>query len=205
MINVFIVDDHKSYIEGLGACLAKDNNIALVGFALNGQQALEAANTQNIDVMTLDIDMPLMNGEETLKQIKRLKPAIRILILSSLVDRSLIENLRSHGADGFRNKDAGMDDIIRAIHNVYKGYSDFLTKHQEMPNRLTLNYSKLKLTSQEKLVVKYLAEGHSVKAIAALMYLSEHTIESHSKTARAKAGAKNVTELVARAIKQGLI
>lgn len=205
MINVFITDDHKSYIEGIKAYLTNHKDIGVVGFALNGKQAVESIKKTKIDVMTLDIDMPGMNGEQTLKEIKQINPAVKILIPTSLNDKAIIESVRKYGADGFRNKDAGMDDIIRAIRSLHAGYTDFLTRNEEKPNRVTLNYSKLKLTGQEKRVVSYLSEGHTLKSIAGLMHLSEHTIESHSKTARAKAGAKNVAELVAKAIKQGLI
>jgi len=205
MINIFITDDHTCFVEGITACLNKEKNMNVIGTAHNGQDAIDSADRMNIDVMTLDIDMPGMNGEETLKQIKSLHPQIKILILTSLNGKAIVETVRSLGADGFRNKDTGIADIIRAINNIHAGYTDFLTRYEDKPNRVTLNYSNLVLTTQEKRVVKLLSEGYSIKTIAGILHLSEHTIESHSKTARAKAGAKNATELVARALKQGLI
>ncbi|MFP4471913.1 MAG: response regulator [Bacteroidales bacterium] len=205
MIKIFITDDHQSYKEGLAAYLKADKDITIVGQASNGEEAVQALQKLPVDILILDIDMPLMNGEDTLKKIKKLRPEIRVLILTSLNDQSLVDSLKQSGAEGFRNKEACMQDIIQAIHRLHQGYTDYLIKNENTLNRLTIRYNSEDLTSQEKHVVKHLAQGLTVKAIAETMHLSPHTIDSHCKTARAKTGAKNVAELVAIAIKKGLI
>lgn len=205
MIRVFITDDHQSYQEGLAALLKEDQEIMIVGHAFNGEEAIQATQHIAFDVMILDIDMPLMNGEEVLPKIKKIKPEIKILVLTSLNDKSLIDNLRLNGADGFRNKETGMQDIIQAIHRIHQGYTDYLIRNESTINRLTIRYNSEDLTYQEKRVVNYLSKGLTVKTIAETMHLSPYTIESHCKSARCKTGAKNVTELVAIAIKKGLI
>lgn len=205
MIRVFICDDHKSFAEGLGYYLNGVDDIILTGKANNGLKALEAAKTIPIDVMILDVDMPVMNGEETLKALKKINPEIKVLMLSSLNDLSLVDKLKHLGAEGFRNKEASIDDIIRAIRQIYEGYTVYLMRIEKTLNRLSIQYNSNHLTTQEKRVVGFLAEGHTVKSISEIMNLSPHTVESHCKTARAKTGAKNVTELVAIAISKGLL
>ena len=205
MINVFIADDHQSFKDGLINFLKADPEIIVTGQAKNGQEALQAATTQPIDVMILDVDMPVMNGEETLIAIKKLKPEIKVLILTSLNDKALVDSLHRNGAEGFRSKESGIADISNAIKRIHQGYTDYLLRSDDEPNRITIRYTGTHLSRQEIKVIQHLAEGLNTKAIAELMHLSVHTIESHCKIARTKVGAKTAAELVAIAIRQGMI
>jgi len=205
MIKVFICDDHQSFAEGLATYLNGVDDIIVAGQARNGLEALEAAETIPMDVMILDVDMPVMNGEETLKALKKMKPEIKVLMLSSLNDLSLVDKMKHLGAEGFRNKEASIDDIIRAIRQINDGFTVFLMRKQETLNRLSIEYNLKHLTGQEIRIVGFMADGYTVKTIAEIMNLSPHTVETHGKTARAKTGAKNVAELVAIAIRKGLI
>ncbi|MDD2632718.1 MAG: response regulator transcription factor [Bacteroidales bacterium] len=205
MIKVFIADDHQSFKDGLITFLQADAEIEVVGQAKNGKEALQAAAAQPIDVMILDVDMPVMNGEETLVAMKKLKPEIKVLILTSLNDKALVDSLHRNGAEGFRSKETGIADISKAIKRIHQGYTDYLLRSDEEPNRITIRYTGAHLSSQEIKVIRHLSEGLSTKAIAEHMRLSIHTIESHCKIARAKTGAKNVAELVAIVIRQRLV
>jgi len=205
MIKVFITDDHQSFKEGVIAFLKADPEIKVVGQAKNGKEALQAVTNEEIDVMILDVDMPEMNGEETLVAIKKVKPEVKVLILTSLNDKSLIDFLRKNGAEGFRSKESGIADISSAIKRIHRGYSDYLIHANDELNRITIRYTGSHLSPQEIKVIKHLSEGHSAKATAELMKLSVHTIETHCKLARAKTGAKNVAELIAISIRQGLV
>ncbi|MFA5478214.1 MAG: LuxR C-terminal-related transcriptional regulator, partial [Bacteroidales bacterium] len=113
--------------------------------------------------------------------------------------------LHRNGAEGFRSKETGIADISKAIKRIHQGYTDYLLRSDEEPNRITIRYTGAHLSSQEIKVIRHLSEGLSTKAIAEHMRLSIHTIESHCKIARAKTGAKNVAELVAIAIRQRLV
>jgi len=205
MIKVFICDDHQSFAEGLATYLNGVDDIIVAGQARNGLEALEAAETIPMDVMILDVDMPVMNGEETLKALKKMKPEIKVLMLSSLNDLSLVDKMKHLGAEGFRNKEASIDDIIRAIRQINDGFTVFLMRKQETLNRLSIEYNLKHLTAQEIRVVGFMADGYTVKVISEIMNLSPHTVETHGKTARAKTGAKNAAELVAIALRKGLI
>lgn len=205
MIKVFITDDHQSYIEGLKAYLKGNTEISIVGTANNGKEILEKLSITNPDVLVLDIDMPIMNGEDALKIVKRDYPQIKVLILTSLNDKSIIDCLKNNGADGFRNKDASISDIIQVIKRINEGYIDFLSRSIKNHNKITISYNSIHLTTQEKIVVSHLSNGLTSKLIAEKMHLSEHTIESHIKTARIKTNSKNSTELVAIAICNNLI
>ncbi len=205
MINVLITDDHQSYAQGLKLFLESIDGFEVAGTASDGEQALTMLPGLDVDVVVLDLDMPGMNGEETLKRIKADFPAIKVLILTSFSDACVIDSMKKLGADGYRNKESAMEDIMRAIKNIYDGYLDYLVRENRASALVSVNFNTFRLTKQETKVVRYLSEGLSVKEIADLTSLSEHTIESHCKAARAKAGAKNSAELVAMAIKKGLI
>ncbi len=205
MINVFITDDHRSYMQGLKLFLESVDGFIVAGTASDGEEALNRLPEIQVDVVVLDLDMPGMNGEETLKRIKQDLPAIKVLILTSFSDVCVIDTMKKLGAEGYRNKESEMEDIMRAIKNIYDGYLDYLVKENRSGSLVSVNFNTFRLTKQETKVVRYLSEGLSVKEIAALTSLSEHTIDSHCKAARAKASAKNSAELVAMAIKKGLI
>ncbi|MCK9271431.1 MAG: response regulator transcription factor, partial [Bacteroidales bacterium] len=128
MIKVFIADDHQSFKDGLITFLQADAEIEVVGQAKNGKEALQAAAAQPIDVMILDVDMPVMNGEETLVAMKKLKPEIKVLILTSLNDKALVDSLHRNGAEGFRSKETGIADISKAIKRIHQGYTDYLLR-----------------------------------------------------------------------------
>lgn len=205
MIRLLIIDDHQSFAQGLRMFLESVESFTITGLATNGRIALTMLPDLDVDVVILDLDMPSMNGEETLKIIKKDYPHIKVLILTSFSDTCVIDTMKKLGAEGYRNKEAGMEDIMRAIINIHQGYLDYLVKENSMNPLVSINFNTFRFTKQEHRVVKYLSEGMSGKEIAALMNLSEHTIDSHCRTARAKANAKNSAELVAMAIKHGLI
>jgi DNA-binding NarL/FixJ family response regulator len=205
MIKVFITEDHRSYAEGLQLYLEQDDEISVVGCAIDGEQALDLLPELYVDVMILDLDMPGLNGQETLKILKADFPDIKVLVLTSYCDTCVIETMKKMGADGYRNKESGLEDIKRAVKNIHMGYLDYLVKENRHKPDVSLNYNTVKLTRRETEVVKYLAKGLAGKEIAEIMYLSEHTVESHAKTARLKTGAKNAAELVTIALKSGWI
>jgi len=205
MIKLFIIDDHQSFAHGLRLFLESTDEFAVVETADNGKKALNMLPDLETDIIILDLDMPCLNGEETLKLIKKDYPNIKVLVLTSFSDSCVIDTMKKLGAEGYRNKEAGLDDIVRALKNISMGYHDYLVKENMNHSLVSINFNTFKLTNQEQKVVKYISEGLSVKEIANLMNLSEHTIDSHCRTARAKASAKNSAELVAIAIKKGLI
>lgn len=205
MIHVFITDDHQSYAQGLKLFLESADGFQIAGTASDGEETLKKLPELKVDVVVLDLDMPGMNGEETLKRIKKDFSAIKVLILTSFSDLCVIDSMKKLGAEGYRNKESGMEDIVRAIRNIHAGYLDYLVRENRASALVSVNFNTFRLTKQETKVVRFLSEGLSVKEIAVLTNLSEHTIDSHCKAARAKANAKNSAELVAMAIKKGLI
>lgn len=205
MINVFITDDHQSFSHGLKLFLETVDGIQISGMAANGKQMLQLLPHLKVDVVILDLDMPCMNGEEALLSLKKDFPTIKVLILTSLSDTCVIDKMKKLGANGFRNKEASLQEIAQAITNIHNGYVDYLVKENTSNGMVIVNFNTFHLTGQETKVVRYLSEGLSVKEIASLMNLSDHTVESHCRAARTKANARNTAGLVAQAIKKGLI
>ncbi len=205
MISLLIVEDHQSFAQGLQLFFESEKDFNISGRASDGKQALKMLSDIHADVVILDLDMPGMNGEETLKQIKEKYPDLKVLILTSFSDSCVIDKMKKLGANGYRNKEADLYDIANAIKNIHNGYLDYLVKENTSNGLVTVNFNTFQLTRQETRIVKYLAEGLGIKEIANLMNLSEHTIDSHCRAARTKAHARNTAGLVAQAIKKGLI
>lgn len=205
MIKLIITDDHQSFAEGFKHFLETSEGFQVVATASDGQQLLDILSTVSVDIVTLDLDMPGLNGEETLRILKKDFPGIKVLVLTSFSDSCIIDKMKKLGANGFRNKEANLKDIMHALRNIHSGYLDYLVKENARNNLVTVNYNTFCLTKQETKIVRYLSEGLSIKEIASLMNLSEHTIDSHCRAARTKAHAKNTAGLVAQAIKKGLI
>ncbi|HIP32283.1 MAG TPA: response regulator transcription factor, partial [Crocinitomicaceae bacterium] len=121
MIKVFIIDDHQMVIEGLKLLLQNQEGIEVVGTANSGQEGIDALAKQKADIILLDINMPEMNGIDTCKKLLKEQPKLKIIAVSMHKEGSLIKLILSNGAKGYVLKNAGQDEVVEAIHTVYKG------------------------------------------------------------------------------------
>ena len=121
MINVFIVDDHRMVIEGLCLLLQDVPNLRIAGTALSGEEAIVQIPTTEVDVVLLDINMPGINGIDTCKKLLKSNPELKIVAISMHKESSLIKLMLSNGAKGYVLKNAGRDEVITAITEVYNG------------------------------------------------------------------------------------
>jgi two-component system response regulator NreC len=211
-IRVLLVDDHAILREGIKALLEKQENIQVIAEAANGREALSKANELNPDVIVLDISMPLMEGFETTRQIKKDKPDIKILILTMHDDEEYFFQLLRAGASGYVTKRAVGRDLISAIEAVYKGESFFCPS---VAKSLLSDYLRLaehvdeveqqELTPREREIVKLIAEGYTNQQIADLLHRSVKTIESHRSNILKKLDFHDSLELVKYAIRKKLI
>ena len=205
MIKLFIVDDHKSYTEGLKSLFNSNKRIKVVGDAASGEKALQLLKNMKPNIITVDIDMPKMNGLELIKIIKSSYPSLKIIVLTAFNDKILLAKLINEGVNGFCVKDANVDDIIETIIRVANGENKYNCK---ITNDFKLNTTKpnaIRLTTREIEIIKYLSLGYNSDSIAETVFLSKFTIENYKKNIFIKTKVKTAAELVAFAIRNSII
>jgi DNA-binding NarL/FixJ family response regulator len=212
-IRVLLVDDHTILRQGLRHILGQETDISVVGEAGSGLQAVRLAERLNPDVVVMDIAMPELNGIDATSQIVRQCAGIGVLILSMFSDeRYVLRSVRA-GARGYLTKDTVEHDLIRAIHAVHASQSFFspaiskiiLDNYKRVLNKQFVDDRSECLSDREKQIYQLLAEGRSNKEIAATLYLSIHTVETHRSKIMEKLGVHSLAELVLSAVRRGIV
>ncbi|WP_422106585.1 response regulator [Winogradskyella sp.] len=206
MIKVVIADDHTIFRQGLYALLDKEDRIELVGEAKDGKEVLEILAEHAVDVLLLDIEMPRMDGFDTMRVLKKQKHKPKILVLTMHASPQFIKNIFANGADGYLPKDAEKAKLMEAINTVYTtgSYHTPDTVNIIM-NTLKGNVPSTNISAREKEIIKLIADQYTTNEIAEKLFLSTHTVESHRKNILLKLGLKNTAGLVKYAIQKGLI
>lgn len=209
-IRIFLVDDHEIFRAGIKMALSKLKYIQICGEAGNGKEFLQILPNIQVDIVLMDIEMPLVNGIDATKEALKLRPELKIIGLTMFNDEHYIQSMIDAGAKGFLIKNINKDTLDKAIQMVNMGgsyYSEelfnFFTRkvtHDEKSSRVDIQ-----LTNREKEVLQFLAEGLSNKQIADKMFVSERTIVGHKSNILAKTGCKNTVSLLAFAIRNELI
>jgi DNA-binding NarL/FixJ family response regulator len=212
MIKVLIADDHKIFREGIRSILEKEKDIQVVEEAANGKEIIEKINDNDVDVVLLDIDIGKPNGIEICEILKRDYPEVRILILSMMGLHDFIIQALEKGATGFLLKNAGKDEVLTAIRSVAKGDSYFsrevstiLIEHLNKPRTLKKRLSDIPLSARELEVLKLISQEYSNPEIAAKLFISVRTVDTHRRNLLEKLGVKNTAGLVKYAIQKGII
>lgn len=212
MIQVFIVDDHKMVIEGLELMLTPLKNISVVGTATSGEEAIERIPGSKAEVVLLDINMQGINGVETCKALVKAKPELKIVALSMHKESSLIKLMLGNGAKGYVLKNAGQEEVVKAIEAVSNGkmYLDE-TVNDIVLNSVANRGEKKKqspfpsISRREKEVLQLILQEYTTQEIADKLFISFGTVETHRRNMLIKLGAKNTAGLVRIAIEYGLI
>lgn len=186
-IRVMIADDHSLMREGLAKILEFDKSISIVAMAGDGQEALEKYKTNEIDVVLLDINMPIMNGIEALRKIRDMDSSAKIIILTVHDGREyLIESLNM-GANGYMLKDSDSSSLVEAIKAVHSGGTyvhpnlagELLKEINKSKGREKMKKGLDSLTKREYEVLCLIAEGLSNKEISDKLIISEKTVKNH--------------------------
>lgn len=213
-IKVLIADDHTLVRQGLRSLLQAEADVEIIAEAETGREAVQLAQTLKPDVVLMDIAMPLLSGLEATRQITRLVPGTRVLILSSYSDDEYVHQLTEAGGAGYLLKQSAVTDVVRAIREAKKGnafYSPAISKRLSDHYRETIvrgvpvkKRSDL-LTSREVEVLQLIAEGGGNKQIAAELGISIKTVERHRQRLMNKLAIHDVAGLTRYAIEKGLV
>lgn len=214
-IKVAVADDHGLMRQGIISMLQSDESIEVVGNVDSGEGAINMANEFSPDIFLMDIVMKGMTGIEATRWIKENNPKIKIILISSEVNKDYITAGIKSGIDGYLPKDTDKDTLLRAIHSAMKGekffspeitalvFQDFYLKEKDgkgLPTKKTLE-----LTRREEEVLVLIAHGKSLKEIAEELFISVKTVESHKMHIQDKLGLSNAAQLVKYAIEHGVI
>ncbi len=212
-IRILLADDHQLMRSGLRVLLEQQADLAVVGEASDGREAVSLVAAQKPDVLVMDIGMPNLNGIEAAAQISQAQPEIAIVMLSMHSDESYVLRALKAGAKGYLLKDSAEADLIRAVHSVAEGKSFFSPAVSKV---LLDDYvRKLKrsgtedpydlLTPREREVLQLVAEGKSNKDVAQMLNLSVYTVETHRSNIMEKLNLHGVPELILYAVRKGII
>jgi DNA-binding NarL/FixJ family response regulator len=210
---IFIVEDHRLFREGLKAMLSLDAGYEIIGEAEDGLEAVRLIRKSKPDLVLLDLSMPRMNGFSVLREIKAAMPEVKILVLSIHESDQYVLQAFEARADGYAIKDSSREELRVAIRSVLEGkkyispgvagnvLEGYLDGRKTLKSKTALDT----VTEREKEILKLLGEGYQNKEIADLVHISVKTVEKHRANIMAKLDLHNAAALTAFAFEHGLI
>ncbi|MFI5728490.1 response regulator [Kribbella sp. NPDC051587] len=206
-IRVIVADDQQVVREGLVALLELLDGIEVTGAAANGAEAVDLVAQGNVDVVLMDLRMPVLDGVGATARITAEYPEVAVLVLTTYADDESIAGALRAGARGYLTKDAGRTEIGAALRSTAAGQSTF---DPEVSKRLIAGLAPEPstndgLTTRETEVLRLIARGLSNPEIAAQLFISEATVKTHINNTFAKIGARHRAEAVRYAYRQGLV
>ncbi|WP_199539197.1 response regulator [Desertihabitans brevis] len=211
-VRVLLADDHQLVRTGLRRILEAEPDLAVVGEAGDGVEAVELTRTLTPDLAVLDVSMPRMTGLQAARQIARRSPAVRMLMLSMYDDDQYFFAALQAGASGYVLKSAADEDLVAACRAairgesfLYAGVAGALVRDVLERVRRGERVPRTPLTEREEEVVKLIAEGHTSREIARALVISVKTVERHRANVLTKLGLHDRTQLTRYAIRAGLI
>ena len=212
-IRTLLTDDHTLFRQGVKTLLAAEPGLEIVGEAATAAEAVEKSAELKPDIVLMDVSMPGLSSFEATRQIRRNRPETKVLFLTMYDDEDYLAECMEAGASGYILKDCPSNDLVTAIGDVHRGGS-YLSPR--MLSHLVDDFrSRVKsanrqprfgtLTRRELEIMKFLAEGNSVKEIACTLNLSVKTIEAHKFNLMRKLDIHNKAQLVQYAIQKKII
>jgi DNA-binding NarL/FixJ family response regulator len=210
---IFIVEDHRLFREGLKAMLSLDPGYDVIGEAEDGIEAVRLIRKSKPDLVLLDLSMPRMNGFSVLREIKAAMPEVKILVLSIHESDQYVLQAFEARADGYAIKDSSREELRVAIRSVLEGKKyispgvagNVLEGYLDGRKTLKTKSAFDTVTEREKEILKLLGEGYQNKEIAELVHISVKTVEKHRANIMAKLDLHNAAALTAFAFEHGLI
>ena len=208
-IRVALVDDQELVREGIKSLLALSGRIDVVLEAADGQALLDALPGAAIDVLVMDIRMPVRDGIETLRELRRSGSALPVVMLTTFADSELFDQAVAAGAQGFLRKDGSPDELIAAIQQVHAGGSALAPVAAESVRAAWSGAdappAQTQVTEREASILRLMAGGYSNKEIGRSLHLAEGTVKNYVSDILQKLDARDRTHAVMRAITLRLI
>lgn len=211
-LKIYIVDDHKLFREGLKLLLSTQDFVQYIYEASNGKEFVENLSLADCDVVLMDIEMPEMNGIEATEAALRLKPDLKIIVLSMYGDEQYYYKMVDAGVKGFVLKNSGIEKVIAAIHKVADGENYFseellmnILTNMRDGNKAEPETPDNEISEREMEILYHVCLGLSNQEIADKLFISKRTVDKHRANLLSKTGCKNTAALVMYAIKNKMI
>lgn len=206
-IKLIIADDHLLFIDGLQSLLKNEDQLSIIAIANDGKELLSILQKQVPNIVLMDINMPKLNGLDATKIIKQNHPVIKIIILSTYNEESLINKSKEYGANGYLLKNCTKSELMQSIFLVSEGHSCFPYRNPKPSNDFDAADGFLKaygLTKRELEIIQLIKQDFTNQQIADRLFLSIYTIETHRKNIMHKLGLKHPSALVKFIIEHNL-
>lgn len=213
MIKVLITDDHEMIRKGIGLLLSDEVNVRVIGTACDGSEAVDFCDNNEVDVVLMDLQMPVMSGVEATKVITTQHPNTKVLAVTINEETSFIMEVLQAGATGYIMKHSPKAEIVSAIEDVANGKKHFSTEViKKMSNEFTAGNtgqerdpSEVRMTKKEQQVLNLLVMEKSNQEIAEELECSIRTVDTHKRNIIRKLGVRNVVGLIKYALKNNLV
>jgi len=212
-MTILLVDDHKLIRDAIHSYLDEDGEFEVVGQVSNGQEALDFLAGQLVDVVLMDINMPVMDGVTSTKEVTKRWPEVKVLALTMMSDNQHIKQMMNAGALGYILKNCTEEEVKEALRTVATGetyYSEEVTDTvmasmmKRKPMKTSHMVVDLPLTEREKEVLLLIIKEYTNQEIADELFISPRTVDAHKRNLLEKTGSKNVAGLVLYAIDKQL-
>jgi DNA-binding NarL/FixJ family response regulator len=213
-ITVLLVDDHNIVRDGLKALLMAEGDINIIAEAQTGREAVLLTERHRPNVVVMDLAMPRLNGCEATRQVLKVVPSTKVVVLSTYSDDEHLHQAISAGAAAYLLKQTASGDLVKAIREVAKGNAYFSPAIAKRLREQTIQppaeaeaakAPDVELTQREAEVLQLIAEGYANKQIAAELGLSVKTVEKHRQQVMQKLDIHNIAGLVRHAVQKGII
>ncbi len=209
-IKVLIADDHNVLLQGLTQLLDGQENIEISHTAENGLEVLSYLKNETVDVILMDINMPVLNGLDTCKKVNQKYPDVKVIALSTLDRGSFIQQMLKNGASGYLLKNTSRDELIEAIKTVHKGATYLNKETNDILLKSLMNNGSEKtfipsLTRREKEVLELIVKEHTTAEISEQLHISQNTVETHRRHLIQKFNVRNSVGLVKEAMLKGFV
>ena len=212
-MKILLVDDHKLIRDAIFSYLENDAEFDVIGQVSNGQEAIDFLEQQPIDVVMMDINMPVMDGVASTEAIVKKWPEVKVLALTMMSDNQHIKQMMNAGALGYILKNCTEEEVKEALKTVNGGdtyYSSEVTETvmasmmKRKPMKTSHMVVDIPLTEREKEVLRLIIKEYSNQEIADELFISPRTVDAHKRNLLEKTGSKNIAGLVLYAIDKQL-
>jgi two-component system response regulator NreC len=207
---VLLADDHTIVREGILSLLQEQPEVTVVGTAENGREAVEKARRTFPDVVVMDVAMPLLNGIEATRQLRRFLPQTKVIVLTMYADEEYVLRALQAGVRGYLLKKAAASELLQAIRTVERGdfYLSSDISHVIVDRYLASanpEEEAISLSDRERQILQLVAEGHTNRQIGTALGITQKTVDTHRTRLMAKLDIHDTPGLVRYAIRKGIV
>ncbi|MEC3879673.1 response regulator transcription factor [Parapedobacter sp. 10938] len=201
MITIAIADDHKLMSEGIASILQSDAELSVLKICSNGRELIEYLRTDMVDLVLVDLNMPILNGPDTIRILKNDQISCKIVVLSMYADENIYAKCRELDINGYLHKDSDAQHLIDTIKLIHRGQNYYDYDHTTAASEPSALFddkflNKFKLSPRELQIITLVSNGLTNNEIANKLFLSVHTVMTHRKNILHKLEVRNTAEML---------